>query len=105
MGSGSAPIADSAFPGGRRSGQGTGTVLYRETAPASLRNLGHTLAEASLIIMNAPERGLPAPRPYPALASLGLSWLKRGRYWIAYDAGIPIIAGVFFETDDIPNWV
>lgn len=23
--------------------------------------------------------------------------------WIAYDPGIPIIAGVFFETDDIPN--
>jgi plasmid stabilization system protein ParE len=71
--------------------------------PQALRNLGHALAEASLIIMNTPERGLPAPRPYPALASLGLSWLKRGRYWIAYNAGIPIIAGVFFETDDIPN--
>jgi hypothetical protein len=71
--------------------------------PQALRNLGHALAEASLIIMNAPERGLPAPRPYPALASLGLSWLKRGRYWIAYDSAIPIIAGVFFETDDIPK--
>jgi plasmid stabilization system protein ParE len=73
--------------------------------PQALRNLGHALAEASLIIMNAPERGLPAPRPYPALASLGLSWLKRGRYWIAYAPSVPIIAGVFFETDDIPNRV
>lgn len=67
----------------------------------ALRNLGHALAEASLIIANAPERGLPAPRPYPDLASLGLSWLKRGRYWIA----VPVIAGVFFETDDIPDRV
>ena len=73
--------------------------------PQALRNLGYALAEASLIILNAPERGLPAPRPYPALASLGLSWLKRGRYWIAYDPAGPIIAGVFFETDDIPNRV
>ena len=71
--------------------------------PQALRNLGHALAEASLIIANAPERGLPAPRPYPGLATLGLSWLKRGRYWIAYDPAVPVIAGVFFETDDIPN--
>ncbi len=71
--------------------------------PQALRNLGHALAEASLIITTAPERGSSAPRPYPALAELGLSWLKRGRYWIAYDPSIPIIAGVFFETDDIPN--
>ena len=71
--------------------------------PQALRNLGHALAEASLIIANDPERGLPAPRPYPSLAALGLSWMKRGRYWIAYDPAVPVIAGVFFETDDIPN--
>ena len=71
--------------------------------PQALRNLGHALAEASLIIVNDPGRGLPAPRPYPGLAVLGLSWMKRGRYWIAYDPVVPIIAGVFFETDDIPN--
>ncbi len=71
--------------------------------PQALRNLGHALAEASLIILNAPERGLSAPRPYPELSALGLSWLKRGRYWIAYDPAGPIIAGVFFETDDIPT--
>ncbi|MBC7835540.1 MAG: hypothetical protein H7Y88_10650 [Phycisphaerales bacterium] len=73
------------------------------TRPQALRNLGHALAEASLIIVNAPERGLPAPRPYPELAVLELSWLKRGRYWIAYDASVPIIAGVFFETSAIPG--
>ena len=71
--------------------------------PQALRNLGHALAEASLIILNAPERGLPAPRPYPELSALALSWLKRGRYWIAYDPAGPIIAGVFFDTDDIPD--
>lgn len=71
--------------------------------PQALRNLGHALAEASLVILNAPERGMAAPRPYPELARLGLLWIKRGRYWIAYDPAGPIIAGVFFETDDIPN--
>lgn len=74
-----------------------------EQRPQALRNLGYALAEASLIILNAPERGLPAPRPYPELSAFALSWLKRGRYWIAYDPIGPIIAGVFFETDDIPN--
>ena len=73
--------------------------------PQALRNLGHSLAEASLVILNAPRRGLAAPRPYPDLASLGLLWLKRGRYWIAYDPTGPIIAGVFFDTDDIPRRV
>lgn len=70
---------------------------------AALRNLGYALAEASLIILNAPERGTRAPSPYPSLEAFRLSWIKRGRYWIAYDALIPIIAGVFFDTDDIPN--
>ena len=73
--------------------------------PEALRNLGHALAEASLMILNAPERGVPAPGPYPELAAFGLSWIKRGRYWVAYDPSVPTIAGVFFETDDIPNRV
>ena len=67
--------------------------------------MAHALAEVSLIIATSPERGLAAPRPYPELAELGFQWLKRGRYWIAYDPAVPIIAGVFFETDDIPNRV
>lgn len=71
--------------------------------PQALRNLGHALAEASLVILNAPKRGLPAPRPYPDLAYLAFLWLKRGRYWIAYDPAGPVIAGIFFDTDDIPN--
>lgn len=78
--------------------------IDRQRATA-LRNLGHALAEASVIILNAPERGMPAPRPYPELDVFGFLWIKRGRYWIAYDARLPIIAGVYFETDDIPNRV
>jgi len=74
-------------------------------SPSRTEQLAISLAEASLIITNAPSRGLPAPHPYPDLAALELSWLKRGRYWIAYDPTVPTIAGVFFETDDIPNRV
>lgn len=73
--------------------------------PQAVRNLAHALAEAALIILNAPDRGLVAPGPYPELAVYGLLWLKRGRYWVAYDPVGPIIAGVFFEKDDIPNRV
>jgi len=71
--------------------------------PQALRNLSHALATASLIILNAPERGMIAPRPYPKLADFGFLWLKSGRYWVAYDPKGPVIAGVFFETDDIPG--
>ena len=78
--------------------------IDRQRATA-LRNLGHALAEASLIILNAPERGISTPRPYPELEVFGFLWIKRGRYWIAYDARLSIIAGVFFETDDIPSRV
>ncbi len=75
----------------------------RHQRPQALRNLGHALAEASLLILNAPDRGLPAPRPYPDLATLGFLWLKRGRYWIAYTSAGPTITGIFFETNDISS--
>ena len=45
------------------------------------------------------------PEPYPSLSDLGFRWTKEGRYWIAFeetDAG-PVVAGVFYETADIPN--
>ncbi len=79
------------------------SFYIEKVRPQALRNLGHALAEASLMILNAPERGVPAPGPYPGLAAFGLLWIKRGRYWVAYEPSVPIIAGVFFETDDIPN--
>lgn len=80
-----------------------GQFYIDKQRPQALRNLGYALAEASLIILNAPERGAIAPRPYPALSSFGFLWLKRGRYWVAYEPSVPIIAGVFYETNDIPN--
>ena len=46
-----------------------------------------------------------APRPYPDLADLGFRWAKQGPYWIAFDdtGKGPVVAGVFYETADIPN--
>jgi len=78
------------------------SFYVKKHRPQALRNFAHALAEASLIISNAPSTGLPFPRPYPDLFSLGLSWIKRGRYWFAYDPDGPVIAGIFFDTDDIP---
>lgn len=50
-------------------------------------------------------RFLDAPRPYPKLADLGFRWTKDGSYWVAFQetgAG-PVVAGIFYETADIPN--
>jgi plasmid stabilization system protein ParE len=71
--------------------------------PQALRNLAHALAEVSLLILDNPGRGAAAPRPYPELAEHGLLWLKQHRYWFAYDPKGPTIAGIFFETSDMPG--
>lgn len=75
--------------------------------PEAIRNLITALSRASARIETRPRDGLEAPRPYPSLKSLGLLWTKAGSYWFAYLIGdaIPIIAGVFHETADIPNRV
>jgi hypothetical protein len=71
---------------------------------AAVRALLASLDEAVRRIERDPSAGLPAPRPYPRLARYGLSWIKAGRYWIAYGTGHPpVIAGVFFETANIPR--
>ncbi len=55
-------------------------------------------------IARAPEAGLRAPRPYPALARDGRLWIIEGRYWISYSLmRPPVISGVFYATADIPN--
>ena len=65
------------------------------------------LDRAAKRIFDEPGTGLRAPRPYPALASLELLWIKSGSYWFAYAATPegPVVAGVFHETADIPNRV
>jgi plasmid stabilization system protein ParE len=68
------------------------------------RNLFNALGMVSDRIERG-ETGLPAPRPYPALARLGLRWIKEYRYWVAYTAvanDIKIV-GVFHDTADIPR--
>jgi plasmid stabilization system protein ParE len=69
-------------------------------------NLLAALERASSRISRAPDAGLPAPRPYPALARLGFRWVKKGRYWVAY-MNVPsaVIVGVYHEAADIPNRV
>lgn len=67
--------------------------------PQALRNLDYALANASLVVVNAPQGGPSPPRPHPELSTPGFSLLKRGRYCIAYDPARPIIAGVFLDTD------
>ena len=67
-------------------------------------NLLAALERAKQRILAAPERGLPAPRPYPALAREGRRWIIEGRYWIAYSLTVPpVISGVFYVRADIPN--
>jgi hypothetical protein len=69
-------------------------------------NLLAALERASRRIVEAPNAGLPAPRPYPSLARPGFRWVKEGPYWISYMAVVaPIIVGVYHEAADIPNRV
>jgi plasmid stabilization system protein ParE len=65
----------------------------------AIRAFLDALTEAERRINDDPESGLPAPRPYPGLAELQLSWLKAGRYWIAYSRqALPVIVAVFFRN-------
>lgn len=62
------------------------------------------LLKAERKIEANPAGGLPAPRPYPQLARQGRSWVKAGRYWVAYRTTPRLtIAAVFFETANIPG--
>ena len=64
------------------------------------------LERAKVRIDSAPEAGLEAPRPYPALKRHGRRWVIEGRYWISYSlTKPPVISGVFYAIADIPNRV
>ncbi len=81
-------------------------VYYEQRErPEAVHNLIAAVEQAGAHIEQAPDSGLPAPRPYPALAALGLRWIKQGAYWFAYadPPSGPIIAGVFYVSADIPN--
>jgi plasmid stabilization system protein ParE len=73
--------------------------------PAAIRYLIAAIRDAAIRIERTPDRGSPAPRPYPTLIRPGLRWLKAGRYWFAYVATEDgaIVSGVFHESADIPN--
>lgn len=67
-------------------------------------NLLNALERAKARISERPEAGLPAPRPYPALAKVGRRWIIEGSYWISYSLTTPpVISGVFYAMADIPN--
>jgi plasmid stabilization system protein ParE len=67
-------------------------------------NLLRALERAKQRIAAAPDAGLPAPRPYPALKRPGRGWIIEGRYWMSYTlTRPPVISGVFHATSDIPR--
>lgn len=73
--------------------------------PEATRNVLGAVRRAAERIARSPDAGLPAPRPYPELASLGRLWIKEGAYWISFTRGgvSPVISGVFHEAADIPR--
>ena len=72
--------------------------------PEAIAALNAALEAAEQRIEERPTAGLPAPRPYPRLATPGRAWIKSGRYWIAYRTQTPLlIVAVIFETAHIPG--
>ena len=76
----------------------------REGRSEATRNLETALHDAERRIESDPAAGLPAPRPYPALARPEQAWVKAGPYWVRYSIRTPpIITAVFYERADIPS--
>jgi plasmid stabilization system protein ParE len=72
--------------------------------PEAIAALNAALEAAEQRIAEHPAADLPAPRPYPQLATQGRAWIKSGRYWIAYRTKSPLlIVAVIFETANIPR--
>lgn len=72
--------------------------------PLAAKGLLGSINQSAGRIESSPDSGLPAPRPYPALARPDRRWLKQGAYWIAYTTDHPpIIDAIFHERADIPG--
>ncbi len=69
--------------------------------------LERAVATATAHIEADPQSGLPAPRPYPALARLGFHWIKVHRYWFGWSItkGYPVLTNVHFDTASIEGRV
>ena len=66
--------------------------------------LDRALERAERTIGLQPGAGLPAPRPYPALARPGRAWTHIGRYWFGYTLDQPpLLLAVFYDAADIPG--
>lgn len=76
---------------------------YRQKGrPEPVRNFTAALRQAARQI--AAGEDLPAPRPYPELATPGEAWTHAGRYWVAYTTTTPpVILAVFYDQADIPG--
>ena len=94
-------------------GQYRRLVLHYEKLErsAAIAKLNAALRQAAHAISRMPRAGLPAPRPYPQLADLGLFWVKAGPYWIAYKYGVgqpghsAVIMGIFYDRSNMPGTV
>jgi plasmid stabilization system protein ParE len=75
----------------------------------ALRYLIEALEEAKAKIINRPNDGLRAPRPYPDLEKPGRLWIYIHRYWFSYQLAtppaFPSILGIFYDTNDIPGLI
>jgi plasmid stabilization system protein ParE len=72
--------------------------------PEATRNLVAAIETAWQQIVTDPGAGLPAPRPYPNVATQGRAWVQAGHYWIAYVTRPSLsIVAVVYETANIPR--
>ena len=74
--------------------------------PEATASLLAAIERASARIERVPGAGLPAPRPYPSLASDARRRINERADRIADSTTEPpVILGVFYETADIPRCV
>ncbi len=77
--------------------------LEEKQRPEAARRLRNDLRTARHLIIAEPNKGLPYPRPYPALQWLEFRWLLVRAYWISWGMrdGGPVVTNVFHASADI----